>query len=145
MRIIIFILCACLLVSYPMRLVAQEKDKWKRVYTFDDAKVEISTSNVTLVPGEIGRVRFRWTLDRPANVSEKPDTQYKSRIEVTEVKCYERRYRVVEVSLFDAKGTLIQTDEGESPAEWKFVKRGGMMERLLGPACYWIEQQQSKP
>ena len=136
------IFCAWLLVSLPALLIAQEKDKWKRIYTFEDAKVEMNVSNVTFGLGEDARVHFRWTLAEPANVTQKSGTKYKSRVEVIEFVCMERRYRLVEVMLYDAKGNLILTDD--AAGEWKYLKAGSMMARLFGPACSLINEKQRK-
>jgi hypothetical protein len=142
MRIIITIFCACLVVSLPAR--AQEKDKWKRVYTYEDAKVEMNESKVAFGEEESARVQFRWTLKQPANVTGKPGMKYQSRVEVIEFACLERRYRLVEVTLFDAKGNLILTDNIEDSAEWKYLKTGSVMARLFAPACDLIERKRSK-
>ena len=145
MRLIIIFCCAYLMVSLPARALAQEKDKWKRVYTFEDAKVEMNESKVVLGAEESARVQFRWTLKQPAGVAEKPGVKYQSRVEVIEFSCLERRYRLVEVTLFDAKGDRILTDNVEDSAEWKYLKTGSMMARLFAPACDLIEKKRSKP
>jgi hypothetical protein len=142
MRITILVL---LLLWVSVFTVAQEKDEWRRVYTMEDAVIDMNTSKVTFGDKRIGRVRFRWVLKKPEALKEMPGVSYKSRLETIEFKCYEERYRLDETTLLDAKGKVIRSDEQDPLAEWKAVKPGGMMERLFRPACALIESKRRKP
>ena len=72
MHVIVYISILLSLLSYP----AQEEDKWRRLYTFDDATVEVSTSNIRFGTDFTGRVRFRLTLSKsgPLLGNEKSNT-----------------------------------------------------------------------
>jgi hypothetical protein len=136
---------ALLLLWFSLYLTAQEKEQWRRVYTMEDAFVDINTAKVTFGERNIGRVRFRWVLAKPEALEEPPGVRYKTRLETIEFKCDERRYRLAETTLLDTKGKLIRTDEQDPLAEWKALKPGGIMEKLFSPACGLIQQKRRKP
>lgn len=120
---------------------AQEKDKWERVYTFEDATIAMNATKVEFGDNGTARVQFRWNFAKPQTLDGSPETKYKSRVEVIEFNCDRRRYRSAGFTLYDAKGKAILSKEAEAKEEWKFVKLGGMMEKLLGPACNLIEEK----
>ena len=127
-------------------LPAQEKEKWERVYTLDDATIAMNTTTVTFDEDGLGSVRFRWNWSRPQPVGDASGAKYKSRVESIEFDCAKRRYRLREFTLFDDKSKPILSREvDEQPLEWKFLKPGGMMERLYGPACRLIEEKRDNP
>lgn len=133
---------ACLLsLLVPILALAQaEKEKWERVYTLEDATIAMNVTKVEFSEAGMGRVQFRWNyseLQQQDNSS-----KYKTRVETVEFNCARRRYRLTAFTLLDSKGKTVFTKElEESEREWKFVKAGGMMERLLGPACKLIEEK----
>jgi hypothetical protein len=126
-------------------IAAQGKDKWRRIYTYDDSTIEMNMSRVTFGLGDDGRVIFRTVWSKPGVLKEMPGAQYKSRHETIEFRCSERRYRVIESTFFDPKGKPIKTVELDPSTKWEFVKRGGMMERLFGPACGLIDEKRRNP
>ena len=124
---------------------AQEKEKWERVYTFEDATIAMNTTTVTFAEEGTGSVRFRWNWSKPQPLSDASGTKYKSRVEAIEFDCARRRYRLREFTLFDEKSKSLLTREmEEQPLEWNFLKPGGMMERLFGPACRLIEKKRPR-
>jgi hypothetical protein len=135
------ILVSLLLLLLPAFVAAQEKDKWERVYTLEDATIALNVTKVEFSDNGIGRVQFRWNFSRPQSLAASSETKYKTRVEIIEFNCARRRYRPAGYTLFDSKGKSIISIKAEQPEEWKFVKAGGMMERLLGPACKLIEEK----
>src|SRR5713226_7592024 len=73
-------------------LVAQQLPEWYRVYTFDESIIEMNTSSV-IIGGDIGRVTFRWTFDRPEVLNGNPKLTYKTRLESIEFRCTDGHYR----------------------------------------------------
>jgi len=126
-------------------LWAQQLPEWYRVYTFDESIIEMNTSQVTFGGKDIARVRFRWTFDQPEPLSGEPQLKYKSRLEVMEFNCSEKRYRLYELTFFDAAGKVIHSEEMNPPAEWRTVTSGSMMEKLFAPACELIKQKTRTP
>lgn len=127
------------------RLAAQQLPEWYRVYTFDESMIEMNTSQVTFGGKDTGRVRFRWTFDRPETLSGEPQVKYKTRLEVMEFNCSDKRYRLYDVTLFDSAGKTIRHEEMNPPVEWRTVASGSMMEKLFGPACILIEKRTHPP
>ena len=132
------ILTSILLLLLAASVMAQEKDKWQRIYTFDDSVIEINASAVTFVDNSTGRVTFRTVWSKPQTLRDRSDVKYKTRLETMEFKCAERRYRSYEVTLLDSKGKPVQSYEMDKTEEWKHLKSGGMMEKLFGAACQLI-------
>ena len=126
-------------------LSAQQLPEWYRVYTFDESIIEMNTSQVTFGGKDIGRVRFRWTFDRPESLSGEPRVKYKSRLEVMEFNCSDKRYRLYDVTLFDSAGKPIRHEQMNPPVEWRTVTSESMMERLFAPACQLIEKRAHPP
>jgi hypothetical protein len=135
-----------LLVLFSTPLIAQQLPEWYRVYTFDESIIEMNTSMVTFGGKDIGRIRFRWTFDQLESLSGEPQLKYKSRLEVIEFNCSQRRYRLYDLKFFDAAGKVVRAEEMNPPGEWQSVtSSGSMMGRLLVPACELIEQKTSPP
>jgi hypothetical protein len=140
------LICA-LLLALPASATAQEKgkEKWQRVYTYDDGFIEMDTSKVTFGSAKIGRVRFRTVFSKPEALKGAPGVKYKSRLETIEFKCAEKSYRIYEVTLLNPQGKPVQSYEREVTEEWKAVKFGSMMEKLFAPACNLIEEKRRNP
>lgn len=139
------ILSALLLLWLSIFVAAQEKEQWRRVYTLDDATIEMNAAQVTYGERKIGRVTFRWTWSKLQRLGETPEVKYKTRLEITEFRCEERRYRTYETRLLDSNGKTLRTIEQDPLAEWKAVKFGSIMEKLFNPACALIESKRRKP
>ena len=136
MRIIIAIL---LLLSLLPLADAQEKEKWKRVITFDESVVDLNVSQVSFGEGDIARVKFRTTFSKLVPI--RGGGNYKVLVEAMDFRCQERLYRLAEETFFDKKGTVIPMSGTPVSAEWKQVKSQGTMERLLAPACDLIKEK----
>jgi hypothetical protein len=120
----------------------QEKDKWERIYTLEDATIAMNATRVEFDDSGIGRVQFRWNYARLQSLDSSPETKFKTRVEVIEFNCDRRRYRLFGYTLMDAKGkTLFSKELDDREKEWKFLKAGGMMEKFFGPACKLIEEK----
>ena len=117
---------------------AQSKSRWLRVYTYEDAVVEME--EVAFTFGAFGRVRFRTVFDEPQPVRAKPGVKYKTILEDMEFDCVERVYRVTETALLDRKGEVIQSYKADAGAPWKRVQ-SAMMQRLFNPACRMIAKK----
>lgn len=120
-------------------VTAQKQPEWSRVYTLDEAIVEMNTSVVTRISDDITRVRFRWTFHQPQILSGDPKLKYKSRLEVMEFNCAKRKYRPYHFTFFDAAGNTIRIDD--SPREWRGVDFGRLTEKLLVSACDLITRK----
>jgi hypothetical protein len=138
MRILVY----ALMLLLPYSAATQEKERWERVYTLEDATIAINSTKVELTGGALGRVQFRWNFSGVQPVRDGSDAKYKTRVETVEFNCSRRRYRLTAFTLLDSKGKMILSKElTPEELEWRFVKAGGMMERLLGPACRLIEEK----
>jgi hypothetical protein len=136
MRILILPLLLLLSIS------PQEKDKWERVYTLEDATIALNSAKVEFGEDGMGRVQFRWNYSKLQSLDNSSEARYKTRVEKVAFNCDRRRYRLISYTLLDEKGKTVFAKELEPvEMEWKFVKPGGMMERLLGPACKIIEEK----
>jgi hypothetical protein len=130
---------ACLLLLVLTgSLVAQEKRKWRRVYTYEDAVIEME--EIKLSFGNFGRVRFRTVFDKPEDLRGRPGVKYKSILEDMEFKCADGEYRVTETIYLDKKGKVIQSYKADEAEGWKRVK-SDMMARLFTPACRMIAEK----
>src|ERR1700754_582898 len=131
MRIGACIVLLLALAASPAARQTQKPNKWVRVYTYDDAVVEME--EVAFTFGEFGRVRFRTVFDKPQPLRGKPDVKYKTIVEDTELDCVERVYRVTETVFLDKKGDVIQSYKPDDPGPWKRAS-SFMAGRLYGPA-----------
>jgi hypothetical protein len=71
---------------------AQQKSKWVRVHTYEDAVIEME--EIQLSFGNFGRVRFRTVFDEPRPLPGKADVPFKTVVEDMEIMCAERQYRL---------------------------------------------------
>ena len=119
-------------------LTAQRKSKWVRVYTYEDAVIEMEEINLSF--GNFGRVRFRTVFKEPRPLPGKTGVTFKTVVEDTELMCAERKYRLAGAAYFDAKGASVYSYKAGGDEEWEEV-RTHMMMRLLTPACRMIEKK----
>lgn len=140
------LICALLLTGPAVLAAVQEKDKWRRVYTFEDSTVEINTRKVIFSTGSSGRVLFRTLWSKAQKVRGRPDVKLKSQIETIEFKCAEHRYRTLQVLLFDPKEKQIDARESDpSTTEWKELRRGSTMLILFEAACSLLAEKRRSP
>src|SRR5215218_1802354 len=118
-------------------VAAQQRSKWVRVYTFDDAVIEME--EIQLSFGNFGRVRFRTVFKKPRPLPGKPDGLFKAVGEDLEIQCKEREYRLSDAVYLDRKGAPVYVFKAEREGEWETVKTHMMM-KLLDPACRMIEK-----
>lgn len=133
------IMACFLLLLTAGSLAAQEKSRWRRVHTYEDAVVEME--EIKLSFGNFGRVRFRTVFDESRELRGSPGVKYRSLVEDIELMCSERQYRVTELVFYDARGRALRAHKADPEAEWLVAPRGGMMEKLLSPACRMIERK----
>jgi hypothetical protein len=134
--------CALLTLLLTGPASPQEKDRWERVYTLEDATIAMNASKVEFGDNSAASVQFRWNFAKPQPLDDSSSAKYKTRVEVIEFNCARRRYRLTAFKLLDAQGKPLFSKELEpAEKEWKFVKPGGMMERLFAPACKLIEEK----
>jgi len=119
-------------------LAAQRKSKWVRVYTYEDAVIEMEEINLSF--GNFGRVRFRTVFKEPRPLPGKPGVMFKTVVEDTELMCAERMYRLAGAAYFDAKGASVYSYKAGGDEGWEEV-RTHMMLKLLTPACRMIEKK----
>lgn len=125
----------CLLCTFPISIYAQGKEeRWKRVYTGEDAVIDLDGSSLLLDAGHILRVRVRTILSKPEALREEPGTKYTNRLETVEFSLSEKRYRFHDIRLLDSAGKTVQSYEPKTPEDWRTLKDRGMMQRLLHAA-----------
>ena len=130
---------ACLLaLTLAAVATAQQKSKWVRVYTFDDAVIEME--EIQLSFGNFGRIRFRTVFKKPRPLPGQPDVLYKTLIEDMELKCKEHEYRLAGALYLDRKGRAVHIYNAKGDEEWSEV-RTHMMLKILDPACRMIEKK----
>ena len=134
MRIGAFLLSLLLALT----AAAQQRGKWVRVYTYDDAVIEMEEINLSF--GNFGRVRFRTVFKKPRPLRGKPGVTFKAVVEDMEILCAERKYRLGEAIYLDANGVPVHSYKARADEEWEEV-RTHMMMRLLTPACRMIEKK----
>lgn len=119
--------------------------EWYRVYTFDESVIELNTDYVMFSDRKTGRVRFRWSFLKPETMGQERLIKYQSRLEEIEWDCAKKRYRLHDVRMYDAEGRLMRSEEGDPPGQWREVKFGSMMQKLMTPACQLIELRRRVP
>jgi hypothetical protein len=134
MRIGAFLLALALVST----ATAQRKSKWLRVYTFDDAVIEME--EIKLSFGNFGRVRFRTVFDEPRPLPGKPGVKFKTIVEDLEIQCKEEQYRLSSTVYLDAKGEPVHVYKADGDEEWQEL-RSLMMQRLLDSACRMIKKK----
>lgn len=138
--------CAFLLFMLLAFTTAQEKDRWERIYSSDDAAVDLNTSSVIFGTDYTGRVQFRISLSKPETAPGNKDAKYKSVIQTIEFRCPDGRYRVVEVKRFNSKGNQVDTVEAKPSVEWNAVSSSSMMmNKLLTHGCKLIYEKKKNP
>jgi hypothetical protein len=140
-----FYACALLLITAAFA-VTQEKTEWRSVFKYEDGtSLELNTSKVTFGLGEIGRVKLRVVWAKPERLAGTPTVEYKTRLETVEFKCTQKRFRHVEMILFDAEGKAVYSWTGKMADEWQQPKPRTLMARVFDPACRLIAEKRSKP
>ena len=134
MRIGAFLLTLLLALA----AAARQKSRWVRVYTFDDAVIEMEEIHLSF--GNFGRVRFRTVFRRPRPMPARPDLLYKTVVEDLEIQCKEREYRLSTAVYLDRKGAPVYVYKAKGDEDWEEVKTH-MMLKLLDPACRMIEKK----
>ncbi|HYG79860.1 MAG TPA: surface-adhesin E family protein [Pyrinomonadaceae bacterium] len=132
-------LAALALILAPTTLNAQEKREWYRVYTFEESVIEMNTQLVSFSGKSTGRVRFRWSFEKPQRWGAKGGVEYRSRLEVVEFDCKEKRYRHSALTLFDASGRTVHAEEMDWFGPWTPVAYQSFTNRLYEPACRLLE------
>jgi hypothetical protein len=138
-------LAALALLLAPATLNAQEKQEWSRVYTFEESVIDMNTRLVSFSGRNSGRVRFRWSFEKPQSWGAKPGVKYRSRLEVVEFDCKEERYRNSALTLFDAGGKMVHTEETDWFGPWTPVDSQSFIERLYEPACRLLQLRRKLP
>jgi hypothetical protein len=117
---------------------AQQKSKWVRVYTYDDAVIEMEEIHLSF--GNFGRVRFRTVFKKPRPLLGKPEVKFKTLVEDLEIQCKEHEYRLAEALYLDGKGRAVHSYRAKGDEQWEEV-RTHMMLKILDPACRMIEKK----
>ena len=117
---------------------ARQAGSWKRVYTFDDAVIEME--EIPFSFGNFGRVRFRTVFREPRPLAGKRDVLFKTVVEDLEIQCKERQYRLSDAVYLDRKGGAVYVYKADGDEDWEEVKTH-MMLKLVEPACRMIEKK----
>lgn len=133
-----------LLSAFVSQSLAQDsRQKWERIFTGDDAIIEVNRSSMTLLENRLVRVSFRTVYKKPQSIPGQANTKYKSQTETTELRLDNLSYRFVETTLLDDSGKEVVTRHAEPNESWRVIRRGGMMEKLfdsvrsIPPFGYW--------
>ena len=130
-------------LSFTSSFAQRQSAEWQRVYTFDDSIIEMNTANV-IIGGNIARVSFRWTFDQPQVIDGQSQLKYKSRLEVFEFNCTDKRFRPTETALLDSAGKAIRHEKSDPQTEWRTTS-GIMMDKLMASACELVERKLKPP
>ena len=132
--------CLILTLALASSLAAQQQksNKWHRVYTYEDAVIEME--EVAFTFGNFGRVRFRTVFKKSQPMRGKPDVKYKTIVEDMELDCVESVYRVAETTFLDGEGKVIQSYKPDVPGPWK-TARSVVTGQIVGPACRMIRKK----
>jgi hypothetical protein len=122
---------AAVFVCLP--ICAGGQDKWERVYTGQEYKIEINVSQVRLEPEHVLQAQFRTILSEPESLRGQPGAKYKTRLETIDFKLNERKYRFAAVTLLDPSGKVLPSYPTAS-LDWRVLKDGGITERLYDAA-----------
>ena len=125
-------LCSVVLGTFLVvnTVVAQSPELWKRVHTGEDSVIDLNSSLIEFDVGHILRIEIRTILNTPEELRDKSRTKYLTRLETVEYNLRQPKYRIIHVVLLDSSGRTVQTFDLKS-SEWKPLKPGGMMERLI--------------
>lgn len=125
-------LCSVVLVTFLVvnTGVAHSPELWKRVHTGEDSVIDLNTSRIEFDVGYILRIEIRTILNTSEELRDKSRTKYLTRLETVEYNLRQPKYRIIHVVLLDSSGRTVQTFDMKS-AEWRPLKPGGMMERLI--------------
>jgi hypothetical protein len=133
------ILAALAVFLAPIALNAQEKREWYRVYTFEESVIDMNTQLVSFSGKTSGRVRFRWNFEKPHDWAAVPGLEYRSRLEVIEFDCKNKRYRYSSIVLLDASGNVLLSEEIDWFVPWTLLTDESFNKRLYEPACRLLE------
>ena len=139
----VLLLSVAFLLSSTSSFAQRQSSEWQRVYTFDDSIIEMNTANV-IIGGNIAFVKFRWTFDQPQDLDGQSQLKYKSRLEVFEFNCTDKRFRPTETALFDSAGKAIRHEKSD-PQTKSRTTSGIMMDKLMGSACELVERKLKPP
>lgn len=125
-------LCSVVLATFLIvsTVVAQDPGVWQRVHTGEDSVIDLNTALVEFDVGHILRIEIRTILNTPEELRDNLRTKYLTRLETVEYNLRQQKYRIIHVVLLDSSGKKVQTFDMKS-AEWKPLRPGGMMDRLL--------------
>lgn len=125
---------------------AQNKEEWKRIFTFENSVLEMNTSEVTFVNNDRGRVKFRTVSKDIVSLTDKPDVKYKTRLEVIEFNCEKKRWKSFETFFLDSNDKIVESLKTDAKTEWKELEDKSLMSRrFFYPACQLIEEKRRNP
>ena len=126
------VLIGLLLCAFLSQTVAQAPGaKWERIFTGDDAVIEVNRSSLTLLENRLLRVSFRTVYKKPQSLPGQANPKYKSQTETTELRLDNLSYRFVKTTLVDDSGKEVVTRQAKPAEPWRVMKQGGMMEKLF--------------
>jgi hypothetical protein len=137
------LLSVAFLLFFTSSFAQRLSSEWERVYTFDDSIIEINTANV-IIGGNIAFMKFRWTFDQPQDIDGESQLKYKSRLEVFEFNCTDKRFRPTETALLDSAGKIIHHEKSDPQTEWRTTS-GIMMDQLMASACELMKRKLNPP
>jgi hypothetical protein len=121
----------CLVLSFRLLITAQnESNVWHRAYTGEESIIELNVSTLKFDDARVLRMDLRTVLVTPETLNERPGTKYKTRLETVEFNLGRNEYRLTRVALLEPGGKTVDSYENLT-GQWKPIRAGGMMNRLL--------------
>jgi hypothetical protein len=135
MKIINLLLIAAFVLSAGAGTTtsAQDSPVWKRVSTGDDYVIDVNLTSVDFGANRTLVAQIRTVLSKEESLRDNSGAKSKTRVEKVEFRITNGDYRVVQLTLLDSAGKPILTRDFDA-LEWKPLRPGGMMDRVLSIA-----------
>ena len=138
--------CVAVLVLFlcSLPLAGQQLPIWSRVYTFDESFIEVNTRQIVVSDQGIGHATFRWTFDQPEPYARNQRIKYKTRLEVIEFDCGEKKIRPYDVTYLVVDGKAVAYEGMLWLRDWNSIDSPVML-TLYQQACMLIKPPAPKP
>lgn len=120
------------LKSIFINLCGQEDvvSEWTQVY--EDSKVSIAVNKrIQRIGNDTVRFMFNWKWTELRDLKMTPGVSYKSRIELMDINFSEKKYKTVDVKLYDESGEKIIFDETVPSDRWDYISPGSIIDEIF--------------
>ena len=115
-----------------IRSTYAQADRWERLYTGDDATIDILATSLKLQPEHILTVTFRTTMSTPQRLKkDKPGVKYQTLIETIDFDVVRKQYRYEALRYLDDTGLEVDSFHPTTPPDWRPIRQGGLVDRML--------------